>query len=105
MTSLSCTGRELLYAGQYIYSDYIVTGTVSGPVGTTISGTLTSTSSWSKMGVGDSWERGPNEPATTEWQVQSVAGALGGDTLYFSIWAVYPPNGSKIFNFTASCPS
>ena len=100
MTSLSCTDGEPLFQGSdiIVYSSYTVTGTVSGPVGTTLSGSLDSTSAWSGL------ERGPSDPATTEWQGVGIAGAIGGDILSFFIWAVSPNGGNEIFNFTDSCP-
>ena len=104
LTSLTCIGRELLYEGQYIYSDYFVTGTITGSVGTTMFGNYGVTSGWTETDVAGTFKRGPGDPETTVWPGNSIARALGGDTLTFSIDGL--SNGRLYhFSFTDSCPN
>ena len=107
MTSISCTRPESVAGVFTLWASVIVTGTASGPVGTDIAGTISSTDAWSEGGLpdlADIFTRGSGDPATTGWQYQAPAGAIGGDTLYFNVLTTSPSGVIKNFSFTASCP-
>ena len=109
LTSLTCLDREPLFAGSDIIlypGGFIITGTVSGPVGTTMFGSSAATTSdWTETDIAGFFKRGPNDPATTEWRDQSGYGVTGGINLSIQIAGNYPNGRIYTFNWTETCPN